>query len=690
MRNVEERLTPTYLGRTIAYTIRLLQRVTRRREDWKYWHKRDMSGLDNMEGGPADEAAENNAIQTLLDQADVEIDKIGEQLSSNQAQLQHEKAVALYQQALNLAEKDRGNDDPDTVTIRELLVASLRDAGEISQAIMHGTHNVRVYRKVHGPRSSVTLDAQRRLAECYVENDRVVDAIRLYEEIMAMAAEDLPLVVCQDRSNLASALYASGTDRHIHRAVDLNIETLHLAEQNLGPSHIETCKVRSQLGTELFKLSKHQDAIIYYRSNIEALHNREGEGSTSLSTAERQRYLEDSEASLAACLTKIAEDEEKKKQKLKGPKRLENSISDAVDQPQLLPNVEVERALELEPTKLGLDDTTSEETSRTRIVGQKSTNKIPLCIGPGESHVSSGERSTLSKMNHGGHPASNSTRGRSHSTELQQADLGITSSAIAPKRSRSVCNMTGCMNGDRRALEQARARHQPLKPFEDGQESSELNGTDCDFPRVKRVDSVVVERPESAVKELSLQEGLRTDGHTRVDAEINMPSSGSTSYSSASTPSHVLKAPLQGSVEQETNASSNLGTPGGSGTCSDVEITKEERFQSNSRGRKPGRQSEEASEGAFASDKPANPTPSPGHHVADPLATVPKIRVDSSDESEGTRTMPGEWPRESRRRARSLAPRQDTLLSPATLTTKQRRASSAGLPQEYTSWTSPE
>ena len=649
-----------------------------------------MSGSDNMEGGPADEAAEENAIQTLLNQADDEIARIGERVSNNQAQLRHKKAVALYEQALGLAEQDRGDDDPDTVTIRELLVASLREAGEISQAIMHSTHNVFVNRKLHGPRSSITLDAQRRLAECYVENDRTADAILLYEEIMTMTAEDLPLIVCCDRSNLASALYASGKDRHIHRAVDLNVKTLHLAERTLGRSHIETCRVRSQLGTELFELSKHQDASIYYRSNIEALRDREGEGSTSLSIAERQQYLEDTEASLKACLTKIAEDEEKKKQESNGSERLENNIPDAVDQPQLLHNVEVERAWEREPTKLGSDNTPNEETSRTRIVGPKSTKNISICIGRGESRVASGEPSSLSRMNHGGNSASNTTRGRSRSTELQQADLGITSSAIASKRPRSVCNMSSCMNGDRRALEQVRAFHQPLKPSEDGQESSKLNGTDRHFPRVKRVDSVAVERPESAVKALSLQEDLRTNGHTRADAETNTPSSGSTSHFSGSTPSHVLKTPLQGSVEQETNASSDLGHLGGSATCSDVKITKEECFQSNSRGRKSGRQSEEPTEGAFASNIPDSPTRSPGQPSADPLATVPKIRVDSSGECDETRTMPGEWPREPRRRARSLAPKQDALLDPEASTMKHRRASSASIPQDYLSWTSNE
>lgn len=80
-----------------------------------------------------------------------------------------------------------------------------------------------------------------------------------------------PLIICDDRLSLVSALYSAGTDQHLERAVNLNIETLQIAEKNLGKGHKKTVEIRHCLGTGLSKFQIHTKAAQYFEANLEVL-----------------------------------------------------------------------------------------------------------------------------------------------------------------------------------------------------------------------------------------------------------------------------------------------------------------------------------------------------------------------------------------------------------------------------------
>jgi tetratricopeptide (TPR) repeat protein len=211
------------------------------------------------------------------------------------SRLQYEQLVLLQLKAPGRAEQKYGIDDAKT------LVGNLRDGSEVSQAVIHGTHNALAYEKSPGPTSSETLDTQKRLAECYVENGRHAEAVRLLGKVLAMATDARALTVCQDRLNLVKEIYAAGTDRYFLRSVNLIAETLRMPEQILGTAHIKTIVIRRSLGADLFKLSKVEEAAKWFRLNIEALSQDDCGSSTSMSATARQAYLKDSVPSLGAC-----------------------------------------------------------------------------------------------------------------------------------------------------------------------------------------------------------------------------------------------------------------------------------------------------------------------------------------------------------------------------------------------------
>jgi len=112
-----------------------------------------------------DASMDDDDIQALLDRAEKEGDMI-KTAPNGKAQLYRGAVMKIHENALKIAEREWGADDSTSVEIRDLLVASSRDAGEISQAIAYGNQNLLAYTKSRGPKDLHTLDAQKRLAEC--------------------------------------------------------------------------------------------------------------------------------------------------------------------------------------------------------------------------------------------------------------------------------------------------------------------------------------------------------------------------------------------------------------------------------------------------------------------------------------------------------------------------------------------
>lgn len=231
----------------------------------------------------------------------------------------HGRAARAYRQAAVLAEGNLGPHHESTLTIRDRWADSLGESGQIDMAISCNLENVERYKTKYGDKHESTLDAQRRLAGNYLKNSRFIDAIKVYEAIVlaVTAAKMSAEIICQDRTDLAAALFESGDLRNIMRAVDLNIGTLGAAERALGKDHIETIKIRYNLGTELLKLSKYSDASAQFLENISIL---QMDTRRSRSHRDYAMFLEKCQVSLRIC-SKRAKKEEQRQQNEENERR---------------------------------------------------------------------------------------------------------------------------------------------------------------------------------------------------------------------------------------------------------------------------------------------------------------------------------------------------------------------------------
>jgi tetratricopeptide (TPR) repeat protein len=231
-------------------------------------------------------------------------------------------ATKLYEKATGLAEKYYGNVREETLNIRGWWAASLRRTGDLKKAITCDLKNVewaleglKQCQRASGTNSAEILSAkerhldfQRRLARSYLANQQPAWAIPIFRTV---AAADVPISAEQtrkDRVDLASALFESGTDQHIMEAVNLNILTLKTTEKALGKDHIETVKVRYNLGRELYELKKYNDALKKFGELLKILKAKNCEAKAA---PDYREILEDTEVSLMNCSERVARQEGK-------------------------------------------------------------------------------------------------------------------------------------------------------------------------------------------------------------------------------------------------------------------------------------------------------------------------------------------------------------------------------------------
>jgi tetratricopeptide (TPR) repeat protein len=231
-------------------------------------------------------------------------------------------ATKLYEKATGLAEKYYGNAREETLNIRGWWAASLRRTGDLKKAITCDLKNVewaleglKQCQHASGTNSAEILSAkerhldfQRRLARSYLANQQPAWAIPIFRTV---AAADVTISAeqnCKDRVDLASALFESGTDQHIMEAVDLNISTLKSTEKALGNDHIETVKVRYNLGRELYELKKYNDALKKFGELLKIL---KAKNCKAKAAPDYREILEDTEVSLMNCSERVARQEGK-------------------------------------------------------------------------------------------------------------------------------------------------------------------------------------------------------------------------------------------------------------------------------------------------------------------------------------------------------------------------------------------
>jgi hypothetical protein len=237
----------------------------------------------------------------------------------------YERAVVAYDKAARLAEKHWGKFDDNTLAIRDCLAAALRGSGSISRAILINKENVSRYQNCQGDPHRLTLEAKRQLAECYLAYHEYSEAIKTYRNILSSRSQVSDIDLYQDRTDLAAALFESGTTANVMEAVDLNIRTLELVSKKLGEDHIETIKVRHNLATELSKLKKNEDAMQHFEKNLSLLQHRDCKAR--VDDAYR-KYVKLSKDSLEVCSkiskrdkTKKAEQQKLEKEQIENEKR---------------------------------------------------------------------------------------------------------------------------------------------------------------------------------------------------------------------------------------------------------------------------------------------------------------------------------------------------------------------------------
>ncbi|USP78638.1 hypothetical protein yc1106_05912 [Curvularia clavata] len=248
-----------------------------------------------------------------------------------------EEAANAYGEAVKLAEKHWGNLDEKTLTLRERWADSVRNTGNLAEAtICHSRNadwtleNLKQHRLQHSPKDLIRLAierhlyAQRQLAETYLADKRFSAAIYVYEKVIDSGDQSREELY-KDRADLASALFESGSDRNIMRAVNLNVETLQDADKNLGKSHIETVKIRFNLARELYALSKYGDASDKLKELLKILEASECQAR---SAPEYHIYLEKTKKSLRNCSKKIALQQEELKKAEKIRRQLQKQVEE--------------------------------------------------------------------------------------------------------------------------------------------------------------------------------------------------------------------------------------------------------------------------------------------------------------------------------------------------------------------------
>ncbi|KAI4612198.1 hypothetical protein J4E83_007749 [Alternaria metachromatica] len=243
--------------------------------------------------------------------------------AENEGQTLYPDIITIWEKAVELAEQHHGNLGQETLNLRERLADSLTKAGKFHRAISCELKNehwtLERYKQLQGPSRAISapaqaakanhLEAQRRVARTYLLNKDYPNAIQRFQAVVDDKTTPKSAVQrCIDRVDLASAMYASGTDRDIMAAINLNITTLQRAEASLGKDHIESVKVRYNLGRELRDLKKYDDALEKFSQVVDILRLK---SCKARSSPEYQDYLGDAEISLKNCKTKVDRQKEK-------------------------------------------------------------------------------------------------------------------------------------------------------------------------------------------------------------------------------------------------------------------------------------------------------------------------------------------------------------------------------------------
>ena len=179
-----------------------------------------------------------------------------------------DKAIALYEQILEDSIRVLGLDHPRTLTSRFDLAGAYRASGRLEEAIA-------LYEQVFSGRSRVlvpddrsTLTARDHLADTYWEAGRLDEAITLKKQILADATRimgpDSPGTSAA-RLNLAATYRDAG---RLDEAVDVYEQILDDVARTLGLDHPDTLTARNQLAGAYRDAGRLEEAIPLFEQNL--------------------------------------------------------------------------------------------------------------------------------------------------------------------------------------------------------------------------------------------------------------------------------------------------------------------------------------------------------------------------------------------------------------------------------------
>ena len=180
-----------------------------------------------------------------------------------------DKAIALYEQTLEGSVRVLGTDHPGTLTSRFNLAGAYRDAGRLDEAIT-------LYEQVFSSRSRVlgtdhprTLTSRLNLAGAFREAGRLDEAIALnqenLEEFNRLAGPDHPHTL-SSRGTLAGAYRDAG---RLDEAIPLFGQNLADVARTLGLDHPETLATRHSLAGAYQAAGRLDEAIPLFEQNLE-------------------------------------------------------------------------------------------------------------------------------------------------------------------------------------------------------------------------------------------------------------------------------------------------------------------------------------------------------------------------------------------------------------------------------------
>ena len=180
-----------------------------------------------------------------------------------------DKAIALYEQILEDSIRVLGLDHPRTLTSRFNLAGAYRASGRLEEAITLYEQVFSGRSRVLGPDHRSTLTARDHLADTYWEAGRLDEAITLKKQILADAMRimgaDSPGASAA-RNNLAATYRDAG---RLDEAIPLYQENLDDVSRVLGPHHPETLASRHRLAGAYREAGRLDEAITLNQENLE-------------------------------------------------------------------------------------------------------------------------------------------------------------------------------------------------------------------------------------------------------------------------------------------------------------------------------------------------------------------------------------------------------------------------------------